>query len=248
MPDPIEGQPDPSQTAEPQSQEQAPEEDQSRFDRRIAQLTAARRQAEGRSGELENQLAQVTSRLAELESARPQEIPASDPFSTPSTPAAGPDIGAIIKKTVAEAVAPFQQEQERTALYTQQQTSFDEAAEFLPDVRDTNTPAGKLFAQIYDSNPELQRMPTGPALVVNAVAGIIGAAPKNGKALEERKVATSSPQPGSPTQYIEDDATSVAQAKSKLLNQLTSHFREGVSDEEFAAYMGLKMGKAKPSQ
>jgi len=250
MPEPIEGQ-EPSQPAESQSSEPAADAG-NRTERRIAQLTAARRQAEGDRDQLQGTVSAMAAKIAELESKFSAPAPAPDPFAAAS-PRQSPnaigdaDINSIIEQAVSKAVAPFQKEQERHALFAQQQNSFEEAAEFLPDVRNRDTDAGKLFAQIYDNNPELQKMPNGPALVVNAVSGILGPAPVNGKDLEGRKVAASSPQPGAPRQHLEDADASVAQASKSLIGKLANQMKEGISDDELAAYMGLKMGVAKPA-
>lgn len=253
MPDNIEGQgQDPSQTAESQSQESS-EDTGSRVERRIAQLTAARRQAESDRDQLQGTVASMAAKLSELESRLTAPAPRQDPFAAES-PRQSPNaigdanINAIIEQAVQKAVAPFQQERARTALVSQQQNSFEEAAEYLPDVRDPRTKAGQLFAQIYDGNPDLQRMPNGPALVVNAVAGILGPQPVNGKDMESRKLAASTTNPGSPRQHIEDGDSSAGKAKEALINKLASNMREGLTEEELSAYMGLKMGVAKPSQ
>lgn len=147
-------------------------------------------------------------------------------------------------------MVPLVQQREQDKLLSEQQRSFDEAAVYLPEVATPGTAEANLFNEIWNATPELQRARTGPALVINAVAGILKDVPQGqlpaAPAPVAHKQAMTSPVPHAASPQRLDAIPGQADKDQGTLNEILDECRtQGTEVEDFAKIIGLKTGRAK---
>lgn len=160
----------------------------------------------------------------------------------------------LIQSTVERAMQPFVEEkrlaQEQDALAQLQRQSFEEAAEVIPGIRETGSREQQLFDQILKANPGLEMLPNAPALVINAVAGIVGGQQQATVQEQKKQVAT----PPAPAQHafdmtprIRDVPTEQVRQTEQLKGALLEKGRssEGLTPDEDLALIGMLLNRAK---
>lgn len=234
--------------------------------KRISQLTRARRDAErGRDAAvaernvLMEQVQSLSAKIDQLARPAPAPTPAQpDPVAAllgkESRPAPAPaalqppDIASMVRSAVQEAMGPLIQEQREAViqqrLFATQQENFHAATEFLPELLIEGSQQEKLFNQIFEASPELQGMPASPLLVANAVAGILGNS-RSPKQEDARKQAASPPLPSNPLQRLR----TLPNAKTKEADVVRAFQEkaasEGLEKDELMTLVGLKLGRAR---
>jgi hypothetical protein len=160
-----------------------------------------------------------------------------------------PNLEALIQGAVNKALAPIVEgnaaKAQADALFAVQKQSYDEAAVYLPDVNTVGSTAQTLFEEIWASNPEVQVSPNGPGLVINAVAGIMGAEARESKVLDSKKQAATSPAPASPLQRLSSLSSPAATKEGVIADLATKGAERGLDTNEMAAMIGLQLGTAR---
>jgi len=253
----------------PSDDPEGPEEPQGkdRVQARIDQLTRQKHDAERATAAQQQRIDALTQQVSELtnavtQSRRQTGEPADDLSSLLGTsrkpkesasPAPSPeDLAGLVQSSVQEALAPLVQEREEAAkaqeLFSEQQRSFQEASQFVPEIATQGSQHQQLFDQIWNSNPELQKSPNGPGLVVSAVAGILGESVRESKVQDSRKQAASSSAPVSPMNRLPSLPGKDA-SPEKAVSALSEKGAEsGLNKGELAGLIGLKLGRARVSE
>jgi len=141
-----------------------------------------------------------------------------------------------------------QQEKETQLLAQAQLQSFEGAAQFVPDVAVEGTVAADLFQELWNSSPELQVAPNGPAFVVNAVAGILGQDARTSKVQDVKKQAATSPAPSSPLNRLASLPGQNATKESVVRDLAAKGESVGLTSNELTGLIGLKLGTASVSE
>lgn len=235
---------------------------------RIDQITAKRREAE-RTAEnaladkaaLETKVAELSAKIDSLSRpASPDPAPQSAfdrALAGPKSPApqGQPDINEIVKGAVQEALAPIVEGQraaeQEASLLREQHAAFQEAATDLPGVKVTGSQEQALFDQIWQSKPALQADPQGPALVIQAVKGILADVDTSPSPQDGKKIAASPPTPSSPRQRIDSlpNQQSTTQAAMDDISTRLKARKNGdpnaapVTEQELDWLLGAKMGR-----
>lgn len=242
-------------------------------DKRIGVITKKFRDEERKTAGLESQLSLLTTQnqalmskmdtLVQPASPAPSNEPLNDFFGqnakpvgtvqTRQEPLTEESIQRLIKATVEQAVKPFQEEkvqdQQAAILHEQQQVSFNDAIEALPGVQTSGSREQQLFDQILKGNPGLELLPNAPAIVINAVAGILSGQTQ-ATTQEHKKQVASSP---APTHSL--DRTAILQTPESSSDLKTEELKqallekgrssEGLTDQENMALMGTLLGRAR---
>lgn len=213
-------------------------------EQRIRQLTRRYRSAEGRSSELETQLRDLQTQIkrqdetiSSLRSARPsrstREASSYEDYS--SSPEGGdrggfdPD---VIRKVVAESIAPIAERIERTErqnqLQQEQQSSFAEAVQELPELQDANSEEARYFNELWGSS-RLREDPDGPLHIAMIVKGALSDDRRDRPSREARKRAASVVTPGPRNPEVQPPHV---HAGKKVFTEGMSRLREGDDDPD----------------
>lgn len=221
--------------------------------------------AEAKVGELTQQVMRLTETVGDMTTRQSAPTtPAQDPLATllgtsapqakdaPAQTSGAPDLAAMIQNAVNSAIAPMvqerQQEKETQLLAQAQLQSFEGAAQFVPDVAVEGTVAADLFQELWNSSPELQVAPNGPAFVVNAVAGILGQDARTSKVQDVKKQAATSPAPSSPLNRLASLPGQNATKESVVRDLAAKGESVGLTSNELTGLIGLKLGTASVSE
>jgi len=223
------------------------------FQSRINSLTRKRREAEEQNSVLSQQLNFVTQQLEDLRRQARQPVvqqpplaPAGTPIDAfgggegqPPAPPAAPsaeEIAAIVLQQLNGYAQQQQQAQQKAdTLRLQQEESFGEALEDIPDLADGRTQAGKLFNQLWAQSP-LRNDPNGPFHVAMTVRGLLADGAGNGqpsRATETQKLqaATFAPKPST---------TDVPEIGRQQLEQAYAKAMQAYSQGDKAAYAAAR--------
>lgn len=221
---------------------------------RINQLTARWRSTETENSALQNQVAQLTQMIGQMQmqqsaqsSPRAQygsgEASPSDP--NPFAVAGGgsaPGVDAnSLRRIIEESVAPLAQTvtglvqaNQRKALH---EVSFARAVEDFPELAKPGSEARAVFDKLY-ANHGLAAEPDGPEQIAVMVRGILAGARRDSQTVSQRKVAASVQVP---TPSASDDVVSgqpqthqIEQARRELLQRMRS------GDRSFETYRALR--------
>lgn len=160
------------------------------------------------------------------------------------------DIGEIVAAAVAGAMEPIKDElsvmkksREGDLLVTQQQNSFNIAAQQYPDLKDPNSELSKVADQLFKSRGDLANLADAPMVISSMAKGILADARQvqAGVVDQKRKAAIEKPSGNLSVQALSDDRDRASQAKElkeKLLDQAQ---QEGINSEGFADLFRLNL-------
>ena len=265
-----------TQSAEKSDEGSGSDEPQTGVEKRINQLTKQRHEATRRADTAQEQNTALTDQLIALQGtvqdlttqlAKPGQPAVADPLATllgtgpkpaktEQAPVVAPpvDIAKQIQDAVKSALAPMfdKQTQDSAAneLQIVQRQSFEEAAEMVPDIRVSGSPAQDLFDKMWSGNPELQLSPNGPGIVIAAVAGLLGSGSVRDttKLQDARKQAASSPNPMNALARLSDLPDGKVTKEQAIASLADEGARKGLDKDGMAAYIGLQIGRAKISE